>query len=314
MYFIFVILFLSNPGTIKLEKIEDPFIPGFSVCAEGNVYCLNRWDNKCYVYRIETGEFLQSFVEKGQGPGELEAASHIFLNNSEEILIASMISQTANLYDLEGNFLRKVTWGGGGWPVHASNESVLYVRGEEDGWVSSYRSEKRKIGFRCGPVSKRSKKTNYANGMVIAHKILNRPWLLVSDPFRFEPYLYSTETGQKLKNFYVEGSVLREWDGEENMPENSIQDLHDWFETFDWGINSFSFEIEGRVFIAICWRRANSTEKYITQIFNQNGELVDLFFDKDMMSIGFHANQIILMNDFETDENVMIKQISREIK
>lgn len=94
----------------KGEKAEEIFseITSFAVDDEGNIYLLDRKENKVLVFD-NRGKYLRTFGKKGQGPGEMNGPIAIHLTPAKELLIEDGLNRRFAFFSLDGKFLRDIS-------------------------------------------------------------------------------------------------------------------------------------------------------------------------------------------------------------
>ena len=81
---------------------------GFDVDSKGNIYILSDGQNKPYVYKFKRdGEFIDSFIKKGQGPGEVQFIFQGGIDNNDNLVISDQVSNCAYIFSNEGNLIKK---------------------------------------------------------------------------------------------------------------------------------------------------------------------------------------------------------------
>jgi hypothetical protein len=110
----------DSPLTLTLEQemvidTEDEGIAAvglvdmetFDIDDEGNFYII-QWESRDdFVYKFDSrGNFLTSFVRKGQGPGEIEWGGTVMLIGENELLVKDPSKGKLSVYDKDGDLLR----------------------------------------------------------------------------------------------------------------------------------------------------------------------------------------------------------------
>jgi hypothetical protein len=81
----------------------------FDVDAEGNIYIIRWQSNENYVFKFDSaGNFVTSFLRRGQGPGELEWGGTVFLDHDGNILAKDPSKPRFAVYDSAGRFIKEV--------------------------------------------------------------------------------------------------------------------------------------------------------------------------------------------------------------
>jgi hypothetical protein len=92
----------------EIEKLGLIDIRGFDVSSRGEIFILKTSKgNGDYVNKFDRdGRFVNSFVPKGQGPGELELPNHIALDTEDQVLISDAGRMMVVKYDQNGDFIK----------------------------------------------------------------------------------------------------------------------------------------------------------------------------------------------------------------
>jgi hypothetical protein len=81
----------------------------FVVDDDGTIYALDFKDRKIKVFDDE-GQFIFSFGEQGQGPGELEMPAGIHLSPANELLVEDAIARKLVYFTKEGTYIKHVSF------------------------------------------------------------------------------------------------------------------------------------------------------------------------------------------------------------
>lgn len=88
-----------------LSRIRD-----FAVDSSGNVFLLAYHAEKDFVYKFDPqGRFVKSFVSKGPGPGELQAAQRLQINSRDELTLRDPAGNKLLVYDTDGRLQEEIT-------------------------------------------------------------------------------------------------------------------------------------------------------------------------------------------------------------
>lgn len=101
-------IFRIDTENNEIEKLGLIDIRGFDVNSGGEIFILNPIKgNGDFVYKFDRdGRFVNSFVPKGQGPGELELPNHIALDTEDHVLISDAGRMMVVKYDQNGDFIK----------------------------------------------------------------------------------------------------------------------------------------------------------------------------------------------------------------
>ena len=101
-------LFRIDTENDEIGKLGLIDIRGFDVNSGGEIFVLKTVKGKGdFVYKFDRdGQFVNSFVPRGQGPGELERPHHIALDTEDRVLISDAGRMMAVRYDQNGDFIK----------------------------------------------------------------------------------------------------------------------------------------------------------------------------------------------------------------
>jgi hypothetical protein len=122
----------NDIAEIGLTNIND-----FVVDSEGNLYFLNMRSNEEVVFQFDrNGSFVNSFVRKGQGPGEIQFSYYLRINNQDEIIIADPMSRKLLILSKDGDVIRETRLDSnvnGVFPLENGNYLIQkYLRGPDE--------------------------------------------------------------------------------------------------------------------------------------------------------------------------------------
>ena len=106
---------LEKELTIDTEKDEIAEtglvdIDYVSIDSEGNIYLINFKASENVIFKFdEKGDFITSFVRKGQGPGELQRPVSLGINNRDEILILDQLKRKYFIFRNEGGLVKEIS-------------------------------------------------------------------------------------------------------------------------------------------------------------------------------------------------------------
>jgi len=117
---------------IGLTNISD-----FVVDSEGNLYFLNMRSNEELIFQFDrNGSFVDSFVRKGQGPGEIQFSYYLRINNQDEIMVADPMGRKLLILSKDGDVIRETRLGldiNGLFPLENGNYLIQkYLRGTDE--------------------------------------------------------------------------------------------------------------------------------------------------------------------------------------
>lgn len=301
-----VVLNRIEPYTIKNEPsgftLEEEFvidleredlaekgiteIHSFDVDSEGNIYllCLNNDNNLIFKFN-KNGNFIHSFGQRGQGPGEFQDCFYFRINSYDELVV------TANykilIYDKKGNNLKEIRIKlGTSLGTLVDNGNYLFkdipkpVREREGtmvSYLSLYNSEFKKIKDLDrieypDPGSQEIKGTYYKLLWSInANKIYT-----ASQERGYEIYVYDLNGNflRKVRKSYKKISPGDEYKKryKENLGKRMYELLRDriYFPTSLPPFHYFFTDAEGRMFV-MTYEKGTCPYEHFYDIFNPDG-------------------------------------------
>jgi hypothetical protein len=104
---------LNQEIVIDLEK-ETPLISGmdrissFAVDTEGNVYFYQQSSEENFIFKFnEKGNYAESFGRKGQGPGELQFITSLYINKKNEISVLDIRRRRLVIFGENGDVIQE---------------------------------------------------------------------------------------------------------------------------------------------------------------------------------------------------------------
>jgi hypothetical protein len=81
----------------------------FDVDSQGNIYVIRWQSNENYIFKFDSaGNFVTSFLRRGQGPGELEWGGTVMLDHEGNILAKDPSKPKYVVYNQDGQFVKEV--------------------------------------------------------------------------------------------------------------------------------------------------------------------------------------------------------------
>jgi hypothetical protein len=103
-------LFIIDTEKEALAKVGLGEFAGIEVDSSGNIYFWTQDRTEKYIFKFDKdGNFLKSFGHQGQGPGELQFITSLYINHQDEITITDQRRTKFILLDLEGNLIEEKT-------------------------------------------------------------------------------------------------------------------------------------------------------------------------------------------------------------
>jgi hypothetical protein len=92
-----------------IAKIGLTEMETFDVDSQGNIYVIRWQSNENYIFKFDSaGNFVRSFLRRGQGPGELEWGGTVFLDHDGNLLAKDPSKPKFAIYDRDGRFIKEV--------------------------------------------------------------------------------------------------------------------------------------------------------------------------------------------------------------
>lgn len=93
----------------KIAQVGLTEMETFDVDPEGNIYIIRWQSNENYVFKFDkAGNFVTSFLRRGQGPGELEWGGTILLDHDGNLLAKDPSKPKFAVYDRDGRLIKEV--------------------------------------------------------------------------------------------------------------------------------------------------------------------------------------------------------------
>lgn len=140
----------GEPNTLHLEEefkidlqsddiaeIGLTTISDFVVDSKGNLYFLNMRSSEDVIFQFDrNGSFVDSYVRKGQGPGEIQFSYYLRINIQDEIIIADPMSRKLLILSKDGDVIMETRLGSninGVFPLENGNYLIQkYLRGTNE--------------------------------------------------------------------------------------------------------------------------------------------------------------------------------------
>lgn len=102
------ILFYIDTASTLITKTGLLDIRDFDVDSKGNIYCISTKNLERLVFKFgKNGKFMDSFIKKGRGPGEVDKFMNFRINSRDEIEIYKPHPPTLLFFDGKGEFIRE---------------------------------------------------------------------------------------------------------------------------------------------------------------------------------------------------------------
>jgi hypothetical protein len=269
------------------KKEEEIFseIFSFAVDDEGNIYLLDRKENKILVFD-KKGKYLRTFGKKGQGPGEMSGPVGIHLTPAKELLVEDSLNQRFAFFSLDGKFLRSIStikfFGLAGVELDSQGEMI----------AQHFVFEKNKVGQEIKKFDKELNPlftiaTDYTNimvgkinplSMLTIYRVGKNDTILISKLGEYEIKVLNSE-GKVIKR------ILKEWEpikiSDEYKKERLAQlppetamfkdriEVPKVFPPYE----NFFLDEQGRIFVKT-YEKGKTKEEYLHDVFDASGNYI----------------------------------------
>jgi len=104
--------FLIDTEDNNLAESGVVDIAAFDIDSEGNIYLLSPRSAGSLAYKFDSdGNFVTSFGQKGQGPGELQMPIYLRIDKKNKIAITDLINNRLSIFGTNGNLIKEITLG-----------------------------------------------------------------------------------------------------------------------------------------------------------------------------------------------------------
>lgn len=284
-----------------IGESEDPdksFSEVYSFVVDDNwtIYALDFKDRKIKVFD-EAGQFVRSFGEHGQGPGELDMPATIHLTPADELIIEDTRARKLVYFTLEGTYIKHISLanrmalvsllmgpGGNfiGREMILEGEKLFFEIKKFDQELKSLFALD-KIEFAL-PVPGSGNKMNFMDLLSI-YQFDSSGNIYYSRNIDYEIKVYTPE-GEHFKSIQkdYEPQKITEKDIEEileRIPDMGAVNVREMFEfpkTFPPS-QSFTLDEDGRIFVRT-WEKGKNEDEYIYDVFDTEGVYIARFPSK----------------------------------
>ena len=118
------------PGESPVQKGGDPFnmVTNVALSQQGDLYVADGYGNARVHKFTGNGDYLTSWGEPGDGPGEFNLPHAIAVDKNDRVYVADRENSRIQVFDLQGNYITE--WG------HVLRPDDLYIDGEENLYVA----------------------------------------------------------------------------------------------------------------------------------------------------------------------------------
>ena len=202
--------FLIDTEDNKLAKLGLADIQGFDIDSEGNIYLLSPRSGERLVYKFNSkGNYVTSFGQKGQGPGELQMPVHLRIDKSNEIAVTDLINKRLSIFGKNGNLIKEIALGSDimtAVPLEGGKYLVLKRLIEPNSEfltqspLSIYSSKFKEI--------KELDRQKVPNPMIV-NRLKATPHVFAFDISNGRIYIGNEERGYEIHVYDLEGNLLR---------------------------------------------------------------------------------------------------------
>lgn len=102
-------LFSIDSEEEKYAELGLGDIASFDIDSEGNIYIVGRRTGENTIFKFDNGgQFLLSFGKKGQGPGEIQSATHIFITHKDEMAVTDSGNNRISFFSGDGTLKEEI--------------------------------------------------------------------------------------------------------------------------------------------------------------------------------------------------------------
>jgi hypothetical protein len=272
----------------EIAEIGLTKIWGFDIDSEGNIYAFMRQSNENFIFKFDqNGSFITSFGRKGDGPGELRYAFYLRVDFQENITISEPRRKLI-IYDKNGNYLKQVAlkqYYMEALPLINGNYLVKKRVRNPDSMSQEWPLILCDAEFE--EIKEFDKFIEPSWGIV--KKLLFPTMVLINCVSDGKIYLVNTEKGYEIREYDLEGNLLKKIRKEYQpveVPEEMKKDMTKQFEdpkaaelraTTSLSFRSHCFPIQnffsddvGHLFV-MTFEKSEIPGEYIYDVFNREG-------------------------------------------
>ncbi len=255
-------------------------IRSIAVDDEENIYVFDRKEFHIKVFDKD-GEYLRTFGKKGQGPGEFNFPSGVFITPQNEIMVADR--RILHFFNLQGEFIKSLSAARIQFFGRTSidSQSSIYVM------TGTINMEK---GTSLYELKKFDSNLNFLNTVtsipgpktgepfdpfipVFFWKIDENDNIIYGYQKNYE-FLVFTPEGKLIKKIVKEHTPLKITEEEkEESPGDSLPPLKYALSGFHTAFFTFSLDEEGRIIVQT-WEKTEDRERYYYDIFDPEGKYI----------------------------------------
>jgi hypothetical protein len=300
------------------DDLEKSFsqLGGFVVDDEGIIYALDFKEQKIKVFDAE-GQFIRSFGEKGQGPGELQMPSDLHLAPGDELAVNDALARKMVYFTKQGRYKREVSYATRlalvsllmdpfgdfvGREMKLEGQEMFFEIVKLDSSMKSLFSLD-KMGFPI-PLPGSGTKINLMD-MISIYQFDSSGNLYYGRNRNYEINVYTPE-GKLVKSIRKDfqpqkiteedkKEILNRLDNVPNMGPVNLRDMFEFPKTFP-PFQLFTIDENGRIIVRT-WEKGNEKDEFIHDVFDPEGRFIAQFPTKVNFTIWKNGN------GYAADEN-----------
>ena len=267
----------------------------FVVDHNGIIYALDFKDRKIKVFD-DAGQFVRSFGEHGQGPGELDMPATIHLTPANELIVEDATARKLVYFTPEGTYIKNISFADRmalvnilmgpkgnfiGREMKLEGQKMFFEIKKLDPELKSlFPLDKIEFAF---PVPGSGTKINFMDLLAI-YQFDSSGNIYYSRNIDYEIKVYTTD-GEQVKSIQkdYEPQKITEEDIEEileSIPNIgfNVREMFEFPKTFS-PFQSFTLDEEGRIFVRT-WEKGKNKDEYIYDVFDPEGLYIARFPSK----------------------------------
>lgn len=271
-------------------------VSNFVVDDNGTIYALDFKDRKIKVFD-DAGQFVRSFGEQGQGPGELDMPAGIHLTPANELTVEDAMARKLVFFTLEGTYIKNVSF--------ADRMALVnLLLGPKGNFIGrELKLEGQKMFFEIKKLDPELKPLYSLDQIEFAipipgsgNKINLMDMLSVYQFDSSGNIYYGRNLDYKIKIYTPDGkhikSIQKEYEPQKiteedieeileripQMGEVNVRELFEFPKTFP-PFQSFTLDEDGRIFVRT-WQKGKNKDEYIFDVFDSEGLYIAQFPSK----------------------------------
>jgi len=271
---------LANLGLVDIQ--------GLDIDSEGNIYLLSPRSGERLVYKFNSkGNYVTSFGQRGQGPGELQMPVYLKIDKRNEIAVTDLGNRRLVIFGNDGNLIKEIALGTDimtAVPLEDAEYLVVKRLIEPNSEyltqspLSIYSSEFKEI--------KELDRQKVPNPMIV-NRLKATPHVFAFDISNGRIYIGNEERGYEIHVYDLEGNLIRKIRKEylpvrlpEEFKKEYLKNFDDpraasirekiYFPDSMPPFHSFFIDDRGMLFV-MTYEEGEYPGEYIYDIFNKDG-------------------------------------------